>query len=184
MNDYLSAVKILIVEDQLFIRAMIHQLLGAFGARDIHDASDGKEAWEKMSVIEPDIIIVDWEMTPVNGLQFTRRIRTDPESPNPYIPIIMLSGHSEVSRVNKARDAGVTEFVVKPIAAKSLFNRIVNVINRPRSFIKIGKYFGPDRRRHSIIYPEERRGVKKGDDGSPAEDTETPISGARVMRHK
>ena len=71
--------------------------------------------------------------------------------------IIMLSGHSEMSRVIEARDSGVNEFVVKPISVKSLYSRIDSLIHRPRDFVKIGKYFGPDRRRTINIWIPDRR---------------------------
>src|SRR6185436_8595600 len=64
-----------------------------------------------------------------------------------YVPIIMLTGHSEKKRVTAARDAGITEFLAKPISAKGLYERIVNVVASPRPFIKTKTYFGPDRRR-------------------------------------
>ena len=65
----------------------------------------------------------------------------------------MMTGHSEKSRVYEARDAGVTEFVVKPITAKAIFDRIQAVIFRPRPFVKTADYFGPDRRRSgSAVY--------------------------------
>ena len=71
----------------------------------------------------------------------------------------MLSGHSEVSRVLQARDAGVNEFVVKPISVKSLFSRIDSLINKPRKFIRTGHFFGPDRRRRTVdIGISDRRG--------------------------
>ena len=60
----------------------------------------------------------------------------------------MLTGHSEKKRVTAARDAGVTEFLAKPISAKALYQRIVNVVANPRPFIKTKTYFGPDRRRN------------------------------------
>ena len=74
-------------------------------------------------------------------------VRTSSDSPNPFMPIVMITGHSERSRVNAARDAGVNEFLVKPVTAKSLMDRINTVVNHPRSFVKGGTYFGPDRRR-------------------------------------
>jgi DNA-binding NtrC family response regulator len=63
---------------------------------------------------------------------------------NPYVPIIMLTGHSEKKRVIPARDAGVTEFLAKPISAKALYQRILNIVANPRPFIKSKSYFGPD----------------------------------------
>ena len=75
-------------------------------------------------------------------------IRQQGANANPYVPIIMLNGHSEKKRVVAARDAGITEFMAKPISAKSLYQRIVNVVANPRPFIKTKTYFGPDRRRN------------------------------------
>jgi DNA-binding response OmpR family regulator len=79
------------------------------------------------------------------------------------VPIIMLTGHSEKHRVTSARDAGITEFMAKPISAKSLYQRILNVVANPRPFIKTKTYFGPDRRRNvtnSYVGPERRKGGK------------------------
>src|SRR6516225_2317037 len=75
-------------------------------------------------------------------------IRQPGANANPYVPIIMLTGHSEKKRVIAARDAGVTEFLAKPISAKALYQRILNVVANPRPFIKTRTYFGPDRRRN------------------------------------
>ena len=157
MSDYLQQVKILIVDDQDFILSILRQMLGVLGARDIHDALDGQEAWEKMSSVKPDLIIADWEMKPVNGIDFSRRVRNDQDSQNPYVPIIMLTGHSDMERVTTARDSGINEFVTKPVAAKPLFDRVINVIEHPRNFVRTESYFGPDRRRRSKAVPEERR---------------------------
>jgi two-component system, chemotaxis family, chemotaxis protein CheY len=77
------------------------------------------------------------------------------------VPIIMLTGHSEKKRVTAARDAGVTEFLAKPISAKSLYERVLNIVVNPRPFIRAKGYFGPDRRRNaSANYtgPERRKG--------------------------
>jgi len=76
-------------------------------------------------------------------------IRQPESKGNPYAPIIMLTGHSEKRRVTVARDAGVTEFLAKPISAKGLYQRILNVVANPRPFIKTKTYFGPDRRRNT-----------------------------------
>jgi DNA-binding response OmpR family regulator len=90
-------------------------------------------------------------------------IRQPGANANPYVPIIMLTGHSEKKRVVSARDAGITEFLAKPISAKALYERILNVVANPRPFIKTKSYFGPDRRRNSnpnYVGPERRKGGK------------------------
>jgi len=90
-------------------------------------------------------------------------IRQPGANNNPYVPIIMLTGHSEKKRVIAARDAGVTEFLAKPISAKWLYQRVLNVVANPRPFIRTRSYFGPDRRRNTnpnYIGPERRKGGK------------------------
>jgi DNA-binding response OmpR family regulator len=90
-------------------------------------------------------------------------IRQPGANANPYVPIIMLTGHSEKKRVIAARDAGITEFLAKPISAKALYQRILNIVVNPRPFIKTKTYFGPDRRRNvgpNYAGPERRKGGK------------------------
>ena len=90
-------------------------------------------------------------------------IRQPGANANPYVPIILLTGHSEKQRVLSARDAGITEFRAKPISAKSLYERILNVVANPRPYIKTKTNFGPDRRRNvnvTYVGPERRKGGK------------------------
>ena len=100
-----------------------------------------------------DVLIVDWHMQPLDGLDFVRLVRTASDSPNPYVPIIMLTGYTEYARVVEARDAGINEFLAKPISAKSLYLRFAAIIDNPRPFIRTKKYFGPDRRRQELGPP-------------------------------
>jgi DNA-binding response OmpR family regulator len=86
-------------------------------------------------------------MFPIDGLEFTQMIRTAEDSPFPFVPIIMMTGHTDRTKVTAARDSGVNELVAKPISAKTLLDRIVAVIDRPRSFVKTSTYTGPCRRR-------------------------------------
>ncbi len=121
-----------------------------------------RRVW-KPSPTMPDIVITDWAMPIFDGLELTQMIRQPGANANPYVPIIMLTGHSEKKRVMAARDAGVTEFLAKPISAKALYQRIINVVANPRPFIKTKTYFGPDRRRNvnpNYIGPERRKGGK------------------------
>ena len=110
----------------------------------------------------PDVIIADWEMQPLDGLEFLRLVRRGEDSANPYIPVIMLTGHTEWRRVVEARDSGATEFVAKPISARALYMRIMEIIERPRVFVKTKKYTGPCRRRRNdpkYKGPERRTGA-------------------------
>jgi CheY-like chemotaxis protein len=129
------------------MRSIVGVMLNSFGIRMIREAKDGAEALESLRRWPADLAICDFLMEPLDGVAFTRKVRNAPDSPNPYLPVVMLTGHSELHRVIEARDAGVTEFVVKPLTAKALVDRINTVIFKPRPFIRTRDYFGPDRRR-------------------------------------
>jgi DNA-binding response OmpR family regulator len=89
-------------------------------------------------------------MAPMNGIDFTKTVRTSGKSPNPFLPIIMITGHTEKHVVESARDAGVTEILAKPITAHNLYARIAEIVERPRAFVRCEGYFGPDRRRKAL----------------------------------
>jgi two-component system, chemotaxis family, chemotaxis protein CheY len=153
----------LVIDDNIHMRRILRTLLHGFGTREVHEAEDGAAGLEAFIKHTPDILITDWAMPIFGGLELTQTIRQRGANSNPYVPIIMLTGHSEKQRVVLARDAGVTEFLAKPISAKSLYDRIVNVVANPRPFIKTKTYFGPDRRRNVIpnyVGTERRKGGK------------------------
>jgi len=83
------------------------------------------------------------------------------------VPIIMLTGHTEMHRVIEARDSGVHEFIAKPISAKGLYSRIKSIIDKPRQFVRVGLYFGPDRRRRQVDWKsgDRRSGGSMSPDG-------------------
>lgn len=143
----LNALQILLVDDNQHMRAITAAILQSAGVRKIREVADGGAALDALREQVFDVAIVDFNMFPLDGVEFTRLVRNSPDSANPYLPIIMMTGHSEKSRVQEARDAGVTEFVVKPITAKAILERLNAVIFKPRPFVKTDGYFGPDRRR-------------------------------------
>lgn len=143
----LESLHILLVDDNQHMRAITSAILQSAGIRKVREAPDGAAALDALRDYPVDMAIVDFNMFPLDGVEFTRLVRNSPDSANPYLPIIMMTGHSEKSRVTEARDAGVTEFVVKPITAKAILSRIQAVIFKPRPFVKNDTYFGPCRRR-------------------------------------
>lgn len=147
MTTGLDAVRVLVVDDNQHMRAIVGVMLNSFGIKMVREAKDGADAIEALRRWPADLAICDFLMDPMDGVEFTRQVRNATDSPNPYLPVVMLTGHSELARVTEARDAGVTEFVVKPLTAKALVDRINTVIFKPRPFIRSRDYFGPDRRR-------------------------------------
>ena len=160
----ISKVKFLVVEDNPFMKDLLRQILRTLGVTQIVEASNGAEGYELFTQMSPDIVLLDWQMEPIDGLELTKMIRAK-ESPNRYVPIIMITAFSEIARVTLARDVGVNEILVKPIAATSLFTRIRAVIERPRLFVEADTYFGPDRRRRADpnYKGEDRRVTAKRD---------------------
>lgn len=143
-----NRLRFLVIDDNAHMRRILRTLLHGFGSREVYEAEDGAAGLEAFNHYVPDIIITDWVMPIFDGLELTQMIRQPGTNANPYAAVIMLTGHSEKNRVTAARDAGITEFLAKPISAKGLYERIVNVVANPRPFIKTKTYFGPDRRRN------------------------------------
>ena len=160
-NTYLKSVHVLIVDDQEFICSLLRHILGVLGCTHFTEVHDGISAWEVIQDNPPDLLIVDWEMQPMDGIELVKKVRNDPHSPDRFMPIVMLTAHSERPRIIAARDSGVNEYVMKPISAKILFSRLNSLIEHPRRFVRTGDYFGPDRRRKRVFVDFERRDTKK-----------------------
>ncbi len=141
----ISDIHVLMVDDNRDMRFLLRCLLRAGGVISITEAETAPDAIEIMRAQPVDLVIVDWMMQPIDGLAFTRMVRC-PESPNPYVPLLMLTAHTEMSRVALARDAGVSGFVRKPISASVLYQRMSAALTDMRAFIRTDDFFGPDRR--------------------------------------
>jgi len=147
MSYKFDKIRILVVEDNNPMLEICKSLLLTFGVGEVLSAKNGEDGFNVFKKENPDIVVADWMMQPMDGISLTRRIRNDPASPNQYVPIILMTGFSEKKRVVQARDSGVTEFLVKPFTARDLYKRIAQIIERPRQFVRSEDFFGPDRRR-------------------------------------
>jgi CheY-like chemotaxis protein len=143
-----SKLSVLIVEDVEPMQRLLIDVTSTLGVGKIYKAANGAQGYKKYILKQPDIIITDWHMPEVDGLEFMERVRKDRDSPRRNIPIIMISGLNAATRVTKARDLGVTEYLVKPFNAQDLAKRISHIINQPRDFIITEHFCGPDRRRN------------------------------------
>ena len=97
----IERVNFLIVEDNKHMSMLIKTILATLGVREAMEAADGADAFKVLRHFAADIIICDWVMQPLDGLDFVRLVRTGKDSPNPYVPIIMLTGYTEMNRVTK-----------------------------------------------------------------------------------
>lgn len=141
--------KILVVDDNPYMRVLLSEILRAVGITRIHEASDGAEALQMMRELPIDVVMTDLSMEPLDGIDFVRLLRNSPDSRNQTAPVIMITGHATVGRLREARDAGVSEFIAKPLSARAVIERLHQVLENPRPFVRGSDYFGPDRRRRA-----------------------------------
>jgi DNA-binding response OmpR family regulator len=143
----LEELKFLIVDDNDNMRFLVKSILRSLGVKDCREAGDGLAALEEHNHVPADIVVCDWDMRPVTGMEFTRLVRGNAGSAGRFVPIIVLTGYTEFQKVVEARDSGAHEFLAKPVSAKNLYARVRSVIENPRPFIRANTFFGPDRRR-------------------------------------
>lgn len=153
---------ILVVEDTAPMRELIASVLESMDVGAVYTAENGEQGYEKIKKHNPDIVIADWHMAPMDGIELTKELRTNMMSPNRMVPVILITGYSAIERVAAARDGGVTEFLVKPFSANDLAKRLTYVINKPRDYIDTSDFFGPDRRRRND--PKYKGPFKREDD--------------------
>ena len=175
MSDYnLGLFTILIVEDNTYMRNLLRTIMTRLGAGHVLTAAHGGEAIDLLKLIRSDptkagvgnidMIMSNWEMPPVDGLMLLRWVRRHKDSPDKFMPFVLVTGFADIDKVQEARDLGATEVLGKPYSVKSLITRLEVLIERPRQFVLTGEYFGPDRRRRRArTQPNERRIMNEKD---------------------
>lgn len=156
-----SRLKILIIDDNAFMRVLLREMFKVLGfnADNLRAAVDGQDAIDTLAGFDADLAICDWLMAPMNGRSFTMTVRKGVPAVNPLLPIIACTAFAERRHVEEARDAGVNEILVKPVSAEDLYERTRSIIERPRPFIRAQGFIGPDRRRLTRPFrgPDRRR---------------------------
>jgi two-component system chemotaxis response regulator CheY len=146
----LAAISVLVVDDEHYMRKVVRTMLMSLGVRNILEAADGPAGLELIRTTAPDIVILDWQMPGLDGASFVRIVRAPDTFPYPDVPIIMLTGHGERSRVIEAVQIGVNEFLLKPVSSKSLQDRLISVLTKPRPLVRAGGYYGPAPRKSAM----------------------------------
>ena len=148
-----ARLKVAVVDDELYMRKVVRTMLLGMGVRAVYEAADGPAGLDLIRTVAPDIVIVDWEMPGLDGGGFVRMVRSPATFPYPDVPIIMLTAHGERSRVIEAIRIGVNEFLLKPVSAKVLHDRIAAVLIQPRPVVRADNYYGPAPRRMAAAVP-------------------------------
>ncbi len=147
----LPTIKVLIVDDDHYMRKVVRAMLMAIGVKYIHEANDGAAGLQAIKDISPDIVFVDWEMPIVDGLQFIKTVRSPATFPIPDVPIILLTGHGDRWRVIEAARLGVHEYLLKPVSTKALMDHIVAVLVRPRKMVQLDDTYGLTSRKLVVL---------------------------------
>ena len=166
-RNALSRLSVMVVDDNQAMRALLRSMLEAIGTRCVHECADAASAVEMARTSLPDVILADLVTAPVDGLALTRSLRTDPDHPASSVPILMVTGFSDKEHVEAARDAGVTEFLAKPVTRDGLAARLMGMVENPRPFIRSNSFVGPDRRRRQEPIPPDHDRRQDGEYDDP-----------------
>jgi two-component system chemotaxis response regulator CheY len=147
-----SHVRFLIVDSNKLMCQLVKDILMMLGCHQVSTVRDSEKAIAALRSGGYDVMITEWNLKPRSGLELLDWLRTDGTSPDRMMPVIMLTANSEMEYVMESRDKGVTEFLAKPFTADGMYRRLVSVIARPRDFVSVPGYFGPDRRRQQLPF--------------------------------
>lgn len=118
---------ILIVDDYTTMLRIIKNLLKQLGFNNVDEATDGSMAYEKMKTKSYNLVISDWNMEPMTGLELLKKIRASNENFK-TIPFIMVTAESKTENVIAAKQAGVNNYIVKPFNAETLKTKMTSVL--------------------------------------------------------
>jgi CheY-like chemotaxis protein len=150
--EKLERLDVAIIDDSRSMRELYKTVLRDLRVGRVRTYAEAPLALAELQMAPADVVIVDWMMEPMDGLEFTRALRALPDSLARRIPVLMVTAHSEAWRVEAARDAGVTEFLAKPVSVRLVAERLLMIVEKPRPFVREATYAGPDRRRRDAPF--------------------------------
>ncbi len=162
----LEKAAILIADGDLMGRSILSQIVSGLGARDIVRAENIAEAQRVLSSTAFDLILFDPATLGEEGHDLAAWIRRTLPAPARFTPIILVTGHTQQSRVSAARDGGANFVISKPVSPVTVFERITWLARDKRPFVSCNVYVGPDRRWKDDGPPDENNGRRENDPAS------------------
>ena len=144
----------LVVDESLYVRRILRDMLARVGIKRVQEAPDGAEALGILGESKPDLVILDWDLAILSGEEFIRLTRTPSTSPAPTVPIILMLSKPKRYIVDRAITLGVNEIIAKPFSPKVIWSRLDEVINRPRPFVQVRGLVRPAPRVQPAAAPE------------------------------
>jgi CheY-like chemotaxis protein len=146
-DKQIQGLNILIVDNNHYMRRLTRTMLVNLGAKSVLEASDGLAALEAIRTCDPDVMLLEWDMPVLDGMEVMRIVRSPGVFPRPNLPIIMLTTRAERTAVTQALRAGAHEFLLKPTSPQALRDRLTSILVNPRPMVKLGDYYVPQPRR-------------------------------------
>ncbi len=157
MKNYnLRNINIAVLDGHKTMRTLLRSVIKALGIEHINVSGNSEEISQSQSFVIPDLIFADWSPN-LDGVNFVKQIRGNKSVHDRFIPIVMISAFNDLPRICAARDAGVTEYLAKPITAELIYRRICTLVEHPRTYVQSKNFFGPDRRRRNLTFDRDER---------------------------
>ena len=151
IEKMIQGLNILIVDNNTYMRRLTRSMLMNLGAKSVVEAADGLAALEAIRTCDPDVMLLDWDMPVLNGMEVMRIVRSPGVFPRPNLPIIMLTSRANRCYVVEALRAGANEFLLKPTSPKALCDRLMSILINPRPMVKLGEFYVPQPRRMPVV---------------------------------
>jgi two-component system chemotaxis response regulator CheY len=132
-DEITGSIRVLIAEDNQYLRKLIRNLLVNVGIKRIDEVLDGLAGYEAIKSLDPDVVILDWDLPLLNGVELVRIVRTPGMLAKPGVPVIMFGASAARWRIAEAKRVGVNAYVTMPVSAKTLLDRIVSVLPKQRA---------------------------------------------------
>jgi CheY-like chemotaxis protein len=147
LEKLIEQLGLLIVDDNQYTRKLTRMMLVNIGAKSIFEAGDGLSALDVVRSVNPDVMLLDWDVPVMSGPQVMHIVRSPGLFAKPFLPIIMLTSRASRLRVSEAIRLGVNEILAKPTSPKMLQDRLLSIVTRRRPMVQIGNYLVPEPRR-------------------------------------
>lgn len=155
----LRKITILIIDPNEFARTFIRSICRNLHFGNILTTGNTTEAFDLLKTNPVQLIVCDWALAPLSSIDFVKQLRAS-QLPSCAVPVIILTSSGSPEAIIAARDAGVDDYLTRPIVMRRLLNSFVSVLCMPRVFVKSKNYIGPCRRRRRMPFngPERRSG--------------------------
>ncbi len=172
----LEKARVLLLDDHVEGGAILAQIVMGFGVKRFMRSTSMDEAKELCGNTELHLILVNANLHESPAFDFIDWLRRANLQPNSFTPVILITGHSQRSQVEKARDCGANLVLAKPVSPQSMLERIVWIAREKRPFVNCETYMGPDRRFHDTGPPAGVQGRRHNDPPEGAAQEPAPDS--------